>query len=107
MGEYTLRQLRDNLGNIVREVGHTGHEVFITDHGRAVAVIIAMDDYERLHEHADVADAAWLRQAGGPAAPTMTMAEMLDALGVSADQVQAAGVVVIRKVAHRREVYDR
>ena len=78
--------MRNNLGAVVREVAYTGHEAIITDNGREVAVIISLDDYERLHEHADVADALRLRdmRATGSYA-TMSLDDMLTALGVSID----------------------
>jgi antitoxin YefM len=86
MSTLSLRDLRSNLGAVVREVGYTGHEAIITDNGREVAVIISLDDYERLHEHADVADALRLRDvraAGGYTA--MSLDDMLTELGVSLD----------------------
>ena len=86
MSTLSLRDLRNNLGAVVREVAYTGHEAIITDNGREVAVIISLDDYERLHEHADVADALRLRdmRATGSYA-TMSLDDMLTALGVSID----------------------
>lgn len=86
MSTLSLRDLRNNLGAVVREVAYTGHEAIITDNGREVAVIISLDDYERLHEHADVADALRLRDmraAGGYL--TMSLDDMLSELGVSID----------------------
>ncbi|MGH3522165.1 MAG: type II toxin-antitoxin system Phd/YefM family antitoxin [Mycobacterium sp.] len=86
MSTLSLRDLRNNLGAVVREVAYTGHEAVITDNGREVAVIISLDDYERLHEHADVADALRLRDmraAGGYT--TMSLDDMLTELGVSLD----------------------
>jgi antitoxin YefM len=84
MSTLSLRDLRNNLGAVVREVAYTGHEAVITDNGREVAVIISLDDYERLHEHADVADALRLREmrAAGDYT-TMSLSDMLTALGVS------------------------
>lgn len=86
MSTLSLRDLRNNLGAVVREVAYTGHEAVITDNGREVAVIISLDDYERLHEHADVADALRLREmrAAGDYT-TMSLGDMLTALGVSLD----------------------
>jgi antitoxin YefM len=86
MSTLSLRDLRNNLGAVVREVAYTSHEAIITDNGREVAVIISLDDYERLHEHADVADALRLRdmRAAGSYA-TMSLDDMLTALGVSID----------------------
>ncbi|MGH3754850.1 MAG: type II toxin-antitoxin system Phd/YefM family antitoxin [Pseudonocardiaceae bacterium] len=83
MSTLSLRDLRNNLGAVVREVAYTGHEAIITDNGREVAVIISLDDYERLHEHADVADALRLRDMRVTDFTTMSLADMLDALGVS------------------------
>ena len=83
MSTLSLRDLRNNLGAVVREVAYTGHEAVITDNGREVAVIISLDDYERLHEHADVADALRLRDMRATGFTTMSLADMLDALGVS------------------------
>lgn len=61
----------------------------ITDNGREIAAIIALDDYERLHEHADVADALRVRALRHTDFATMSLTEMLDALGVSPDEFVA------------------
>jgi antitoxin YefM len=87
MGTHSLRELRNRLGSVVRDVAYTGHEAIITDNGREVAVIISMDDYERLHEHADVADALRLRDLRESDFSTMTLDDMLTALGLSAEDV--------------------
>lgn len=92
MSTISLRELRDRLGAVVRDVAFTGHEVVVTDNGREVAVIIGLEDYERLHEHADVADALRLRALRAEAFSTLTLGEMLERLGVSPDEfVQRAG----------------
>ena len=83
LSTHSLRDLRNNLGTVVREVAYTGHEAIITDNGREVAVIISLDDYERLHEHADIADALRLRELRATGFATMSLNEMLTALGVS------------------------
>jgi antitoxin YefM len=85
MSTHSLRNLRNNLGSVVRTVAATGEEVIVTDSGTEVAVIIRMTDYERLHEHADVADALRLRDLRTGSFTAMTLAEMLDALDVDAD----------------------
>lgn len=69
----------------MRTVATTGEEAIITDSGTEVAVIISMTDYERLHEHADVADALHLRELRAGSFRTMSLGEMLDALNVDAD----------------------
>ncbi len=83
MSTHTLRDLRNSLGTVVREVAYSGHEAIITDNGREVAVIIGLDDYERLHEHADIADALHLRNLRSTDYTTMSLTEMLGELGVS------------------------
>ena len=80
----SLRDLRDRLGLVVRGVAHTGREQIVTDNGRAVAVIISLDDYERLHEHADVADSVRLGRERRDFTP-LTMAEMFAELGVAVE----------------------
>jgi antitoxin YefM len=90
MSTHSLRDLRANLGAIVREVAYSGDEAIITDSGTEVAVLISMADYERLHEHADVVDALRLRELRRSGYTTMTMAEMLDELGVSPDDAKVS-----------------
>jgi len=80
-----LKDLRAKLGDEVRAVAATGEEVIITDSGTEVAVIISMADYERLHEHADVADALRLKALRARPHSTVSLSEMLDALGVDAE----------------------
>ena len=90
MSTYSLRDLRNKLGSVVREVAMSGEEAIVTDSGTEVAVIISMADYERLHEHADVADALRIRGIRAEGFSAMSLAEMMDALGVSADEVLAS-----------------
>jgi antitoxin YefM len=85
MSTHSLRDLRNNLGSVVRTVAATGEEAIITDSGTEVAVIISMTDYERLHEHADVADALRLRTLRASTYNTMSLADMLEALGLDVD----------------------
>lgn len=82
MSTHSLRDLRAKLGSVVREVAYGGQEAIITDSGTEVAVIINMEDYERLHEHADVADALHLRETRASGFQPLSMAEMLEMLGV-------------------------
>ncbi|MDN5747330.1 MAG: type II toxin-antitoxin system Phd/YefM family antitoxin [Pseudonocardia sp.] len=92
MGTHSLRELRSSLGAVVREVAYGGHEAIVTDNGREIAVIISLEDYERLHEHADVADALRLRELREVDYRRMSLEEMLTALGVSIDELdQLAG----------------
>lgn len=90
MSTRSLRDLRANLGAIVRDVAYNGDEVVVTDSGTEIAVIISMADYERLHEHADIADALRLRELRRTPFKPMTMAQMLEELGVDPAQVRAS-----------------
>jgi antitoxin YefM len=90
MSTHSLRELRANLGVVVREVAISGEEAIITDSGTEVAVIINMADYERLHEHADVVDSIRMRELRQGGFKSMSMAELLDKLGVTPDEVMAA-----------------
>ncbi|MEV6324491.1 type II toxin-antitoxin system Phd/YefM family antitoxin [Nocardia sp. NPDC051787] len=90
MSTYSLRDLRTRLGAIVREVAATGDEVVITDSGTEIAVLISMADYERLHEHADIADALRLRRMREVPFETMSMSEMVEELGVDLATVLAS-----------------
>lgn len=90
MSTHSLKDLRGQLGTIVRNVATSGEEVIITDSGTEVAVIVSMADYERLHEHADVADALRLQTMRASEFSTMSMSEMLDALGVDPAAVRAS-----------------
>ncbi|MFR9750278.1 type II toxin-antitoxin system Phd/YefM family antitoxin [Nocardia sp. 004] len=87
MSTYSLRDLRNNLGAVVRGVASTGEEVIITDSGTEVAVLISMADYERLHEHADLADALNLRRKREEPFEKMSMSEMATALGIDPSEV--------------------
>ncbi|MGO4615306.1 type II toxin-antitoxin system Phd/YefM family antitoxin [Nocardia sp. 2YAB30] len=90
MSTHSLRDLRMQLGAIVREVAASGEEAIITDSGTEVGVIISMADYERLHEHADLVDALRLRDIRAEQYSTMSMSEMLDALGIDPASVLAS-----------------
>ncbi|WP_166350865.1 type II toxin-antitoxin system Phd/YefM family antitoxin [Phytoactinopolyspora limicola] len=90
MSTHSLRDLRSHLGSVVREVATSGEEAIITDSGTEIAVIVSMADYERLHEHADVADALRLRHIRTQGFASVPLSDMMEALGVSADEVLAS-----------------
>lgn len=87
MSTVSLRELRERLGTLVRSVATSGEEVIVTDSGTEVAVIISMADYERLHEHADVADALRLQGMRSTPYTTLSLSEMLEHLGVGAEAI--------------------
>lgn len=90
MSTFGLRDLRSNLGAVVRGVATSGDEVIITDSGIEVAVLISMADYERLHEHADIADALRFRRTRETSFETMPLSEMVEELGVDPAAVFAS-----------------
>lgn len=90
MSTHSLRDLRGNLGGVVREVAYSNEEAIITDSGSEIAVIISMADYERLHEHADIADALRLRGLREDGFATTPLAQMLAALGLDPSEVKAS-----------------
>ena len=85
MSTHSLRDLRSNLGSVIRTVAATGDEVIVTDSGTEVAVIISMADYERLHEHADIADALRMKGLRTESFAAMPLSQMLEALGIGAE----------------------
>jgi prevent-host-death family protein len=87
MSTVSLRELREQLGTLVRSVATTGEEVVVTDSGTEVAVIISLTDYERLHEHADVADALRLQAIRSTPYTRLTLSEMLEQLGLEAEAI--------------------
>ncbi len=90
MSTHSLRELRAQLGAVVRSVAATGEEAIITDSGSEVAVIISMADYERLHEHADLLDALRLRELRDEKFKSMSMSEILESLGVDPAELLAS-----------------
>jgi prevent-host-death family protein len=87
MSTVSLRELREQLGTLVRSVATTGEEVVVTDSGTEVAVIVSLTDYERLHEHADVADALRLQAIRSTPYARLTLAEMLEQLDLGAEAI--------------------
>jgi len=60
MAELTISQdirpisdLKARGSEIVAQAAQTGRPVVLTRHGRGVAVVLAVDDYERLHQAAE------------------------------------------------------
>ncbi len=49
-----LTEVRDNLSEIIDSVGATGDEWIVTKHGRPVAVILSVDEYESLIETVNI-----------------------------------------------------
>lgn len=62
----------------------------MTDSGTEVAALITMADYERLHEHADIADALRLQRMRETPFETMPLSEMMTELGIDPEAVLAS-----------------
>lgn len=90
MSTHSLRDLRANLGSVVREVAYSGEEAIVTDSGSEIAAIVSMADYERLHEHADVADALRLRDMRENGFAAVPLAQMIEALGLDPSEVRVS-----------------
>lgn len=87
MSTHSLRELRSRLGAVVREVAYSGHEAIVTDNGREIAVIISLEDYERLHEHADIVDALRLRELRATDYAAVSLEDVRAALGVTLEEL--------------------
>lgn len=74
----------------MREVAYSGEEAIVTDSGSEIAVIVSMADYERLHEHADVADALRLREMRENGYAAVPLAQMIEALGLDPSEVRVS-----------------
>lgn len=48
-----LGDMKVNPGKVVRRVDETGRPVLLTSHGRGVAVVQALDEYEAVQEERD------------------------------------------------------
>ena len=54
MSTSPLTEVRDNLSEIIDSVVTTGEEWIVTKHGKPVAVILSVDEYESLIETVNV-----------------------------------------------------
>jgi prevent-host-death family protein len=54
--ELTASQLRDQLTDVVSSVAYGHDRVGITRHGKLVAVVVSVDDLDRLEQLEDAAD---------------------------------------------------
>ncbi len=54
MSTAPLTEVRDKISEILDDIQATGNEWVITRHGRPVAVILALDEYESLLETVNI-----------------------------------------------------
>jgi prevent-host-death family protein len=77
-----LGDLKVNPGKIVRRVDETGRPVLLTSHGRGVAVLQALGEYEAAQEERDFMRAVVAGLADIEAGRVMSLDEVVRSLGL-------------------------
>ena len=77
-----LGDMKVNPGRIVRRVDETGRPVLLTSHGRGVAVLQGLDEYEAAQEERDFIRAVVAGLADVEAGRVMSLDEVVRSLGL-------------------------
>ena len=77
-----LGDMKVNPGKIVRRVEDTGRPVLLTSHGRGVAVVQGLDDYEAAQEERDFMRAVVAGLADIEAGRVVALDEVVRSLGL-------------------------
>jgi len=77
-----LGEMKVNPGKIVRRVDETGRPVLLTSHGRGVAVVQALDEYEAAQGERDFMRAVVTGLADIEAGRVMPLEEVVRSLGL-------------------------
>ena len=77
-----LGDMKVNPGKIVRRVDETGRPVLLTSHGRGVAVLQALGEYEAAQEERDFIRAVVAGLADIEAGRVMSLDEVVRSLGL-------------------------
>jgi prevent-host-death family protein len=77
-----LGEMKVNPGKIVRRVDETGRPVLLTSHGRGVAVVQALYEYEAAQEERDFMRAVVAGLADIEAGRVMSLDEVVRSLGL-------------------------
>lgn len=77
-----LGDMKINLGKIVRRVEETGRPVLLTSHGRGIAVVLALHEYEAAQEERDFMRAVIAGLADVEAGRVMPFEEAVRSLGL-------------------------
>lgn len=77
-----LGDMKVNPGKVVRRVDETGRPVLLTSHGRGVAVVQALNDYEDAQEERDFMRAVVAGLADVEAGRVMSLEEAMHSLGL-------------------------
>ena len=78
----SLGDMKVNPGKIVRRVDETGRPVLLTSHGRGVAVVQALSDYEAVQEEREFMRAVVAGLADVDAGRVVPLADVKRRLGV-------------------------
>jgi prevent-host-death family protein len=79
----SLGDMKVNPGKIVRRVDETGRPVLLTSHGRGVAVVQALSDYEAAQEEREFLRAVVAGLADMDAGRVVPLADVKRRLGLS------------------------
>jgi len=77
-----LGDMKINPGKIVRRVDETGRPVLLTSHGRGVAVVQGLDEYEAAQDERDFMRAVVAGLADIEAGRVMSLDEVTRSLGL-------------------------
>ncbi len=77
-----LGDMKVNPGKVVRRVDETGRPVLLTSHGRGVAVVQALDEYEASQEERDFMRAVVAGLADIEAGRVIPLDEAMRSLGL-------------------------
>jgi prevent-host-death family protein len=77
-----LGDMKVNPGKIVRRVDETGRPILLTSHGRGVAVVQGLDEYEAAQEEREFMRAVVVGLADIEAGRVMSLDEVTRSLGL-------------------------
>jgi len=77
-----LGDMKINPGKVVRRVDETGRPVLLTSHGRGVAVVQGLDEFEAAQEERDFMRAVVAGLADIEAGRVVPLAEVVRSLGL-------------------------
>ena len=77
-----LGDMKVNPGKVVRRIGETGRPVLLTSHGRGVAVVQALGEFEAAQEERDFMRAVVAGLADVEAGRVMSLDDAMRSLGI-------------------------
>ena len=78
----SLGDMKVNPGRIVRRIDETGRPVLLTSHGRGVAVVQALGEFEAAQEERDFMRAVVAGLADADAGRVMSLDDAMRSLGI-------------------------